>query len=275
MQPAKNIHSKLFKMNRLRTPRGGMPLHLDDLNWMQDAVKEALRAIYDPFKDSVGELILSGLEVVDNGTTIDLTEGYVAISGEICYCPGQTVTVPAGNGLNDIYIVIDITYDSNGNDDFADLQARDTHQIRRAKLIYTTSPPLQSFLLDGKKRLEDGINDFVDANYLQDELTGFGGSLSNGFAEYEDAKRNKRFNEVYLTGKISGGDTNANTSILLPQGMYPTHNLAFVCAMTKAPYSCLAIVRTDGTIDFTTFPSVSLDSNLGEYICLNSIRFTV
>lgn len=117
-------------MDRLITPNGGMPLELDDLVFIQNAFKGALKGIlHEVSKQNAGNLILSGCEVTDlGGGNYSLSEGYVMLGYEVCYVPA----VPSVNHVI-AAIVLDISYNSVGNDVFFDGISRDTYEIRQGK----------------------------------------------------------------------------------------------------------------------------------------------
>lgn len=262
-------------MNRLLTPNGGMPLHGDDLQFIQDAYKECFGGIVSAFSNASGNLILSGMEITVLNNTLSLTAGFVSIGNDIYYFPNQALTpVSTFSPLDDVYIVLDVAYDPDGNDEFADLVSRDTHQVRRAKIIKSIgSAPLLGITLDGARRMKDAINDYVEIPNISESIHVNGGIYYNGFGAYVEAKKNKRFDVVTLSGRITGGETNGNGAIKLPGGFRPSMELAIPVAMNVAPFIATAYIQPNGDIYFLSFPSVALGAD--EYICLNSIRFEV
>ena len=61
---------------------GGHPLHNDDLLLLQTALKETLTGFFS-FASASTDLILSGVVVVDNGTTVTCTSGFAFLNDEI------------------------------------------------------------------------------------------------------------------------------------------------------------------------------------------------
>lgn len=71
-------------MNKLLFHEGGQPLYLDDLDFIQSAFAETIKALISTY----GDVILSGCEIVPPVTTGHLTKyswgkGYIALGGEI------------------------------------------------------------------------------------------------------------------------------------------------------------------------------------------------
>jgi len=117
-------------MNKLLTPNGGMPLHGDDLQWIQDGTKEAIKGLFHIFSSpATGNLILSGCALIDNGGgNYTITEGYVLIAYEVCHVPNHSFDTA---DLTDSSIKLSVTYDASGLDVFADAVSRDTYEIRK------------------------------------------------------------------------------------------------------------------------------------------------
>lgn len=149
-------------MNRLLTSNGGMPLELDDLNWIQDSYKEAFKGIlYEFSRSKFGNIILSGCVVSDlGGGNYSLSEGYAMLGYEVVYVPSKTVSHVIAA------LVLDVSYDSNGSDVFFDGVTRDTYEIRRGGIHdpATTLPGLYVSILDANRLTNIMESLIVNAN---------------------------------------------------------------------------------------------------------------
>lgn len=158
-------------MNILLTPNGGMPLELDDLNWIQDSYKEAFKGILHEFSRSkFGNIILSGCIVSDlGGGNYSLSEGYAMLGYEVVYVPAQNVTHVISA------LILDVSYDVNGSDVFFDGVTRDTYEVRRGKVYdpATTLPSLFLSISDDNRLTNIMENLIVNPNnVVQTDSTG-------------------------------------------------------------------------------------------------------
>jgi len=127
-------------MNRLKTGiDGGMPLEQDDFAWIHSCNMEALQGLVNALcpEDLYEGFILQGCSVVDAGSDYEIAEGFIAWNGEIFYVPAHSLTKATGT----YYWGIEITYDASGNETFEDLDANDTYEQRRMKLMQSSTPP--------------------------------------------------------------------------------------------------------------------------------------
>lgn len=128
-------------MNRLETNyNGGMPLDLDDIRWIDDAVREALKGSSIPWANYY---VLTGCAVTTSATK-DIAEGYCVIDGEICYVPAHSVAIPGVMADHDWVIQLEETFDSDGLETFENASSNDTYAIRRGKLAYADISKLPS-----------------------------------------------------------------------------------------------------------------------------------
>lgn len=260
-------------MNRLLTPNGGMEFHGDDLRFIQDAYKEAFAGIYAAFAEN-GNLILSGIEATDNGASVDISEGYILIAGEIMYFPAQTIVV--ADFLDDVYIVPEITHDPAGNDVFADLVSRDTYQVRRAKAIYDdlVSYPI---LLSTAPRLQQKIINLVDEGFTEVSVGNVfqGFPFLNSWGVYPGAyvKVQKKGNIVRLQGKLQGGLTNGNAAFKLAVGYRPAVPLYFFVYTTVSPTPIIVNVSDNGDVLLLSSPAQSITG--GDFVDISGVSFWV
>ncbi|HRO08557.1 MAG TPA: hypothetical protein PK611_05305 [Saprospiraceae bacterium] len=126
-------------MKKLEIPGGGMPFTGDDLLWLSDGLYDAvvmLAGKYAESHDSSGRGVITGLNVSVSLGVITLTEGWLLLGGQLCYCNGWT-----GSGaLNNYELYFDPVYDPAGNDVFADNISRDTYKVQRASVRAATIP---------------------------------------------------------------------------------------------------------------------------------------
>ncbi|HMN90466.1 MAG TPA: hypothetical protein PKD70_06235 [Saprospiraceae bacterium] len=120
-------------MNQLIIPDGGMPLEGDDIRWMYQGLLDALKggALYPFALQHSGNFIIAGCEISFTGGNASVTEGFVMLNYEICYCPAHTVAVTS---LAASSLKVLETYDASGAEVFADSITRDTYAIRRARI---------------------------------------------------------------------------------------------------------------------------------------------
>lgn len=180
-------------MNRLIIPNGGMPLEGDDFNWMYSGVLEAFKggALYPFALQSSGNFIIAGCTISLSGGNASVTEGFVMLNYEICYCPAHTVAVTS---LAASSLKIDETYDATGSEVFADAITRDTYAIRRAKISDGLNSGVEIVLENpkryySKQTISTFINDWevYDGNTVSLEKIG---------------------NVVHIQGVITGGINN-------------------------------------------------------------------
>lgn len=190
-------------MNNLKTNiNGGFPFVLDDLRFLHDSYKEAIRGFINGYGNQA--VIMSGCVRSVNSGTVNITEGYVIMSGEMFHFPAQSYPTPQPGEVE--YFVVDVTYDPSGNKVFEDGQSHDTYEIRKAKLqvaqppqgIYTTIQNAVTFLEAvelGIPQIAQNTNDIAgksDIGHTHDKLY-YSGSVktqtkSNGmrtFGEHE------------------------------------------------------------------------------------------
>lgn len=125
-------------MRRLVTHLGGHPTELDDLDWMQDGVDDAVRGLLSALipTGAPANLKLSGIFESDfNSPTNTLSAGWVLLEGLLYYFPATVV----GNTFNHQQNTLapDLAYDTAGDKIYEDGTPRKTYQIRRAKVEFT------------------------------------------------------------------------------------------------------------------------------------------
>ena len=227
-------------MQQLITPNGGMPLELDDLNFMQGAYKEAISGLLKGYAE---HCILSGCVPTNtSGTIYDVTEGFVLIDGEVRYFAGVTgKNMPTpGQWFFRTYDY----YDPAGNEIFEDTVSRDTYQRREVELHqYTTTPPANVVpaLLQDNARLENIIprTDFTPEYDVLSYLNSFTPQTVGGvLPAADDVLVARQFNIVQFRGQIGGG-TIPHTMFNVAARFRPSvQGMDFLC-----PYGSNGIVK--------------------------------
>lgn len=156
-------------MNKLIAQNGGMPLELDDLIFIQDAFKDALKGVLHGFvKAKFGNVILSGCEVSDlGGGNYSLSAGYVMLGYEICYVPAVTTSFVI------TALIVDVNYDPAGNDTFFDGVTRDTYEKKTAKPFDNNSSLTNPYLLvSDENRLTHLMPEVMKSNWALTDFIG-------------------------------------------------------------------------------------------------------
>ncbi len=136
-------------MKKLVISPGGMPLHLQDFEFMYEGLIEALAG-----HNWRTNCVLQGCELTKNGSDFEIAEGWVYVDGEIFYVPAHTVVDNDGSGnksydatnydfshdpnsgldrqsfLDNFGYEMQVDYRNTGSDTFHDSVVRDTYEIR-------------------------------------------------------------------------------------------------------------------------------------------------
>lgn len=199
-------------MNRLVHPNGGMPLHGDDFDWLYDGIKEGVKgAIYLFVLKHSGNVVLAGCDISFTAGDAIISEGFVVIDYEVCYCPAQTVAVTS---LAQSSLKLDVSYDPSGLDVFADSVSRDTYERRRAIITNGLSGG-NEIVLEAPPRV-----------YYEYDLTPH---LSGAWTKETAELKAILFNgQIHIKGGVTAGDSNV-TAISLPSHLAPNQNHFFAC----------------------------------------------
>jgi hypothetical protein len=264
-------------MQRLLTPNGGMPLELDDFNFIQDAYKEAIGGLLRAYVSTYdGNCILSGCVPTETSPNVyTITAGFVMLGYEIRYYPGQTgVSIPIPGQR---FFVEDNYNDPAGFEIFEDTVGRDTYQKRDAKLQnFTVSPPANSVpaILQEPVRLENMIprTDFIPEYDSLSYLNSFTPQTVGGLLPAADEVLVERaFGRVQFRGQIAGG-TIPNQMFVVAARFRPSiQGMDFTC-----PYGidglCRVQVTSTGSVSVT---KVVVAPTSGTIIDLSQISYTV
>lgn len=246
-------------MNKLITSNtGGFPLVLDDLRFIDEAIRESFSAVFKSFMQNEDienvALIVHGCEKSVTGTFPTLTNTYspgiVVLNGESLLFPGLVVS---GVDLPRRWAV-ETTFDPSGDKIFKNGDTESTYQIRRAKL----EPALLStqFLYNESKRINDQILRSVKS--FNSEWNVIPSSLyQDPFVEGEPKYMRDALGFVHLGGVANYGYYIADQVIgVLPVGYRP---LVVVQQRIDASSdtvigNALIRIETDGTIHFVGDP---------------------
>ncbi len=230
-------------MNILEIPNGGMPFEGDDIRWLNDGILEAFKAMFFDFGQAHnGNFIISGCHTSFAAGFATITEGYVMLDWEVCYCPAQNVGVTS---LAASSLKLVTSYDPAGTEVFADAVSRETYANRRA------------IASDG---LNSGVEIPLDttARYFHTEnVNNFssGWSAATGFTPRAERKGRA----VFLSGAITGGDTNS-IGFTLPAPFRPTERRIITTTLSSIQIFPTGAVAINSVLDDDTQSTVT-----GEY----------
>lgn len=189
-------------MNKLlSTLGGGMPLFLNDLNFIDLAYRDALFGIMSAFGITEQDSFkLSGCVVAHiGGNDFTCTAGYISFLGEIYQVKAHNITTSEQY----INFAPKLSWDAEGNKVFKDASTQNTYQIREAELVGSD----ESTMPYNAPTLHDII-----ATNLKASNTEY--SLITGHNVYY---RKDAFSVVTLQGVINYSET-----VQLPSGHLPS-----------------------------------------------------
>lgn len=218
-------------MQRLLTPNGGMPLELDDLNWIQDAYKEAVGGLLKGYAENC---ILYGCAPTNtSGTIWDITPGFVLLDSEVRFFAGVvSFNMPTPSQ----WFFRELNYnDPAGNEIFEDTIARDTYERREVELHrYLVTPPanVTPALFQQGSRLEDVIprKDFTPEYDVLSYLNSYTPQTSGGvLPSTNEVLIARQHNIVSFRGQIGGGAINAVMFNISARFRSTIQGMNFIC----------------------------------------------
>ena len=253
-------------MNKLLIQNGGMPFEGNDLLFMQegfrDAIKGTMRLFGEPYG---GNIILSGLDYEDNGTSLIVSEGYVLFDYEVLYY-SQTMH-PTGTNPNSVSIRREIVYDPAGLDTFADSTTKDTYEIRRARSYIGLQDSSNELVLLSAPRMKDEIYNISLSRKVIVPIASF-----NENWQGTNVKVYKNDNIIRLSGEIKNGSTGTRL-FTLPVGFRPSSIIDIPVAIGVGFSIGLLHIYTTGVIE--VYHSTAIVLSETQSIYLNGVSFIV
>jgi len=199
---------------------GGWDFYHGDLQFIQQAFREALEGLAEP----VGDCILSGCQLSQGGLGWEVTEGFISWNGEVYFVPAAVATVIGSPISDDVYIRFERTYDNAGQRQLDASGANvDLYAVWQGRPIHSDNTVLNGVLLTSLQRYEDKLLDKLLplVRDRKEQLTGLVGL--NGWDV--SFLRIYRFPDGLgmITGNANGTNATANTVVSLPVGWRPVH----------------------------------------------------
>jgi uncharacterized membrane protein len=207
----------------------GQPLRPEDWGLIQDQQKLALAAIICGLS-GVSSCILSGMVMTNDGTTINITEGYVFIVDEIFYVPAVSFHI---GGSNELYLISNFTTTENRT--FFDTTTHYVWAYRRYQIVYQNTDPgssikfvtlstLISLIMQNNQSNLTGIQSMVYA-------AGFTGATAYNAVSLQGNSLNGYMLEAAFTASVTAGKL-----CTLPIGCRPSADLVgFFFNQSTAP----------------------------------------
>lgn len=233
-------------MNRFKTTDlGGLGVRLDDFRFIDSSIRDAIfggLSFLGDLENSV--IILSGCETVVTTTSVNVTDGYVLINGEICKVEshGYSISTP---GVR--YWDIESTFDPSGTKIFKNGTSHETYEIRKAKTFFSLVLPPGKIAFSNTKRFYTELKNGLGLNNLWSLLP----SCSNDFpGPYGVGKYMIDGNGfVHLKGAFTSEDPGTNTLIgVLPAGFRPPEPHYSLLPTPGAGSNFEIIIQTNGNI---------------------------
>lgn len=223
-------------MNKLKSQTGGMPLEIDDFEWISNGIIEAIKGtLYG--QNSNGNFILSGCDISYSAGNATITEGFVCLNWEVCYCPSHTVAVTS---LAASSLKVLETYDASGAEVFADSITRDTYAIRRARISDGLNSGTE-IVLNYPVRIQQLCT--VDSSYDSNYPVQYSGSWSAASGTPKVGRQGKT---AWIRGVFEGGDWE-EPILLLPYWAFPAARMMFT-AIVDETTTALISIAVDGTV---------------------------
>lgn len=152
---------------------GGIPIVLDDIDWLTGGVIEALKSILDLCGDAQKKgVALSGMEVTYSNFNYNWTDGYIYMNGEIYKVDAGNIQGQTGVGLG-YYYNINNTYDVTGDKVMKNGTQTSTYKIMKVEVKFGTPPTGQDyFSLDILPRIETVIQNNIGLKYTYQWFSG-------------------------------------------------------------------------------------------------------
>lgn len=250
-------------MNKLKFFTGGDPLYIEDIEFSQDAVAEAIKGIMSGVaNDAEASFILSGCTATYDGTTYTVAAGYVCIKGEVFKVDSHTTAVLSHWGEL-------VSYDADGDQVFEDTVEHSTHEVRKAKVYpsdpgsgvaYASVERISAKLLS----LLAGVNGWLTTFSYESPFVNYGAPYDNVAYRYDQMT-----GKVVFKGHLKRSPGMSHTAdvkvftISVP-AYRPANQQEVALASVGDNFTnkvpVVLIVKTDGTVWLKADASVSIDS---------------
>ncbi len=193
-------------MDKLITSNnGGFAFVLDDLRWMDQGYREAFFGVLSAFGVAANEtFILSGCNRSVSGSVVSISEGYVAMEGEIHHLAAQAYPVPSPGQTE--YFAESLTYDPLGTKVYKNGDSNDAYEIRKAKIEVSATPPSIHTTITGAKRFFELVQDSIpqiDANTAAIATKSTNGHTHSALHYFSSQKAHAVSNGLEVDGQLS------------------------------------------------------------------------
>lgn len=246
-------------MNSLKTDiNGGFPWVLDDWRWQVDQFEHALHNLVAGLAvDQVNARII-GVEITGSGSTLDVSEGYLLIDGEVVRVDAHT-TPNLELGFDYYFVEITETFDAAGLKNLEDGGTGDAYRKRRATIDAGAFPvgsdvQFNSTLFPLLTDVIANQNGDFGSTWTSQSLSSITGKSANLDGFNSGTLRYKKVGKVcFMTMKLSL-DLNADANTVSfdpPPGIVPTYGHDICC--TKIVDD---LVTHTGLISMSTTPKI-------------------
>lgn len=243
-------------MNKLKTigEIGGMPLELDDIEWVDASVREAFYGLISALGITApGSFKLSGCEVTitPNGGNDDYacTEGYICLKGEVYKVDACTVSI---NPINQMVIFYpEITVDMSKPKTFEDTSTHYCYETRKAVLKAVVTQVAPSPYMDyNAPYLTEVIRNKIKALESTWTLVGTDPAFESGWSNLGGANevtafRKDSFDNVTIKGVVTSLTPTSNI-FRLPSGYRPQYTRTYPCCFGTS--TVVICVYSDGYV---------------------------
>jgi hypothetical protein len=259
-------------MDKLVFPNsGGFPLRPENLEFQNNSIESAFKAILEPFLSSTsGNMVLSGLETSVIGNIITLSSGWVVLDGELCQFDTASID---GNDFP-AWLVIAETSDPSGLDTLVNNTQFNAHKRRRAVLSTTDSSGLSY----------NNIEDFRYFNLVQFGLDNFQvnnvykPSFENGWSQVPASNDHFRFvrkgKSVLMYGQLLIGDLvvgSATKVCDIPVIFRPLRRIYLICPVL---YNMAILLNIEPNGDIFAFPYTGAIVDIqASFLVVNEYRY--
>ena len=140
-------------MNRLETNvTGGMPYPLETIRFQQSAIEEVIKGLAGHISIPSEVAIITGCVRSTNAGNVTISEGFVILSGEVCYHPEQTYVEPSGQQVE--YWQLNEFTPPAGTFVYENGQSHDVWRVRQATIIVSDQSPALVPFSDSKPSID-------------------------------------------------------------------------------------------------------------------------